>query len=89
MLSYPTQKASVKVSRTYVKDGIYSYFRSGRTMNILAASKDKDTIKQKSWVTWWYRCRRLYCDEQYSAESARNFCERFKEYLKTLLPICI
>ena len=34
-----------------------------------------------------FKCNRVECDEEYIGESARNFGERFKEYLKASSPI--
>ena len=42
----------------------------------------KDTIQQKSWVIYWFRCSRLDCDEEYIGESYRTYGERYREYLK-------
>ena len=70
------------------KYGIQTYFKSSRTLKvILATPKDKDMIKQKTIVISWHRFSRLDCDEEYIGESARTFCERFKEYLKAPSPM--
>ena len=60
-----------------------TYFKSGRTLkNIFVGTQDKDMVKQKSGVIYWFRCGRLGCDEEYSGESAKTFGESFKEHLK-------
>ena len=42
---------------------------------------------QKSGVIYRYRCDMLKCDEEYIAETARTFGERFQEHLKSPFPI--
>ena len=66
------------------KHRIEVYFKGGRTIkNLLVAPKVKDTITQKSGVSYRYKCARVECDEEHIDEFARTFGERFKEYLKT------
>ena len=60
----------------------------GTLKNTLVTSKDKETIKQKSGLIYWFGCGRLDCDEEYIGESARTFNKRFKEHLKAPSPIC-
>ena len=49
--------------------------------------KDKEEMKKKSNIIYWYKCGRTECDEEYIGESARTFDERFKEHLKAPSPI--
>ena len=49
--------------------------------------KDKEEMRKKSNIIYWYRCGRTECDEEYIGESARTFEERFKEHLKAPSPI--
>ena len=49
--------------------------------------KDKEEMRKKSNIIYWYRCGRTECDEEYIGESARTFDERFKEHLKAPPPI--
>ena len=49
--------------------------------------KDKEEIKKKSNIIYWYKCGRIECDDEYFGESARTFEERYKEHLKTPSPI--
>ena len=52
------------------------------------APKDKDPrIQKKSGVIYRYQCDMVECDEEYIAESLRNFGERFREHLKAPSPI--
>ena len=55
--------------------------------DLLMAPKDKDPFLKKHGVIYRYKCYRVECDEEYIGESARNFAERFKEYLKAPSPI--
>ena len=48
--------------------------------------KDKDTITEKSGVSYGYKCTKVDNDEEYIAESARTFGERFKEQFKASFP---
>ena len=49
---------------------------------LLVLPKDKGTIKQKSGVTYWYKCDRIECEEDYVGVSSKVFGEIFKENLK-------
>ena len=49
--------------------------------------KDKEDMRKKSNIIYWYRCGRTECDDEYIGESARTFEERFKEHLKAPSPI--
>ena len=70
------------------KYGVQAYFRGGNTLkNLLMFPKDKDEMKKKSNIIYWYRCGRTECDDEYIGESARTFEERFKEHLKAPSPI--
>ena len=50
--------------------------------NILVSPKDKDPMKKKIGIICWFRCQEPKCDDEYIAELARTFAERFKEHLK-------
>ena len=70
------------------KYGVQAYFRGGNTLkNLLMFPKDKEEMKKKSNIIYWYKCGRTECDEEYIRESARTFDERFKEHLKAPSPI--
>ena len=70
------------------KYGVQAYFRGGNTLkNLLMFPKDKDEMKKKSNIIYWYRYGRTECDDEYIGESARTFEERFKEHLKAPSPI--
>ena len=60
---------------------------SSTIKNFMVASKDRDTITQKSGVVYRHECRKEECDEVYIRELARTFEEKFKEYLKALSSI--
>ena len=62
----------MKASRIYAENmDIQTYFKSDRTLeNILVTPKDKDNIKQKSGVIYWYRCNRVECDEEDSGSQS-------------------
>ena len=55
--------------------------------NLLMFPKDKEEMRKKSNIIYWYRCGRTECDDEYIGESARTFEERFKEHLKAPSPI--
>ena len=62
-----------KLKKICKKYGMKTYFKSGRTLkNNLVALKDKDTIKQKTGVIYWFRCGWLDCEKEYIGESAIN-----------------
>ena len=70
------------------KYGIQVYFKGGKTIkNLLVSPKDKDNIKKKSNVIYWFRCNKIDCEEEYIGESSRTFEERYKEHLKAPSPI--
>ena len=70
------------------KYGMQVYFKGGKTLkNLLVSPKDKDNIKKKSNVIYWFRCDKIDCKEEYIGESSRTFEERYKEYLKAPSPI--
>ena len=70
------------------KYGIQVYFKGGKTIeNLLVSPKDKDNIKKKSNVIYWFRCDKIDCKEEYMGDSARTFEERYKEHLKAPSPI--
>ena len=41
----------------------------------------------KSGAIYWFQCRDLTCDDEYTGETSRTFGERFKEHLKEPSPI--
>ena len=70
------------------KYGIQVYFKGGKTIkNLLVLSKDKDNIKKKSNVIYWFKCDKIDREEEYIGESSRTFEERYKEHLKAPSPI--
>ena len=70
------------------KYGIQVYFKGGKTIkNLLVLPKDKDNIKKKSNVIYWFRCDKIDCEEEYIGESSRTFEVRYKEHLKAPSPI--
>ena len=63
-------------------------FQGRKTIkNLLVSPKDKDNIKKKSNVIYWFRCDKIDCKEDYIGESSRTFEERYKEHLKAPSPI--
>ena len=38
-------------------------------------------------MIYWFRCDRIYCEDEYIGESSRTFGERNKEHLKAPSPI--
>ena len=63
--------------------GIQVHFKGGKTIkHLLVSPKDKDNIKKKSSVIYWFKCDSIDCEEEYIGESARTFGERYKEHLK-------
>ena len=67
---------------------VQAYFRGENTLkNLLMFPKDQDKMKKQSNITYWYRCGRTECDDEYNGESVRTFEERFKEHLKAPSPI--
>ena len=70
------------------KYGIQVYLKGGKTIkNLLVSPKDKDNIKKKSNVIYWFRCDKIDCKEEYIGKSSRTFEERYKEHLKAPSPI--
>ena len=68
--------------------GIQVHFKSGKTLkDELVAPKDKDHITKKSGIIYRVKCDRLECDEEYIGKTSRTFGERFKEHLKSPIPI--
>ena len=77
------QGLSESFKRTCNKCGVQVHLKGGLTIkNLLMAPKDKYPILKKSRVIYRYKYDRVECDEEYIGESARNFGEIFKEYLK-------
>ena len=71
-----------------MKHGIGVYFKGGNTIKeLLAHSKDKDNIAQKSGVIYRYKCDRVDCGEEYIGESGRTFAERFRKHMRPPSPI--
>ena len=50
--------------------------------------KDRETITKQSNITYWFKCGRTECDDEYIEESARTFEERYKLHLKAASSIC-
>ena len=70
------------------KHGVEMYFRGGNTIrDLLVHPKDRDTILQKSYVIYRYKCGRMDCEEEYIGESGGEFVERFREHLRAPSPI--
>ena len=64
------------------------HFKAGRAIkDHLVKSKDRDTIWQKSWVIYRYKCGRMDCEEECTKDSGRTFAERYKEHMKAPSPI--
>ena len=58
---------------------IQVYFKGGKTLNnLLVSPTDKDNIKKKSSVIYWFRCDKIDCEEEYIGESSRTFEEMYK-----------
>ena len=77
-----------KFQKHLQKYGKQVYFKGGKTIkNLLVSPKDKDNIKKKSNVIYWFRCDKIDNEEEYIGESSRTFEERYKEYLKAPSPI--
>ena len=84
ILSYPTHKVFVKVSKRSVVD-----MTSKLTSKVAEPSKtfwpppkDKDPMVNQSDAIYWYQCGDLGCDDEYIGETSRTFGERYKEHLK-------
>ena len=84
ILSYPTHKVFVKVSKGSVVDMASKHTsRVGKTIkNLLVSPKDKDPILNQSGAIYRYQCNNLDCDDEYIGETSRTFGERYKEHLK-------
>ena len=89
ILSYPTHKVFVKVSKRCVVD-----MASKLTSKVAAPSKiswspprTKTLWSTKVDVIYWYQCGDLDCDDEYIGETSRTFGERYKEHLKDPSPI--
>ena len=54
---------------------------------MLVKPKDKDPLDKKSGAIYWYQCRELACNGEYTGETSRMFRERYKEHLKECSPI--
>ena len=51
------------------KYGVQVHFKGGTTLkNLLVSPKDKDTIRKKSSVIYWFKCYRIDCEEEYIGE---------------------
>ena len=84
ILSYPTHKVFVKVSKRSVVD-MASKLTSKVAepiKNLLGSPKDKDPMVNQSGTICWYQCGDLGCDDEYIGETSRTFGERCKEHLK-------
>ena len=70
------------------KYGIQTHLKGNRNIkNILVSPKDKESMKNKSGVIYWFHYGELVCDEEYIGETSSTFGERFKEHLKEHFPI--
>ena len=79
---------SENLKGTCKKYGVQVHFKGGNTIkSLMMAPKDKDPLTKKSGVIYRYKCDRVECDDEYIAESARTFGERFKEHQKAPSPI--
>ena len=84
ILSYPTHKVFVKVSKRSVVD-----MASKLTSKVAEPSKTfwspprtKTQMVNQSGAIYWYQCGDLGCDDEYIGETSRTFGERYKEHLK-------
>ena len=77
ILSYPTHKVFVKVSKRSVVD---------MASKLTGLPKEKDPMVNQSGAIYWYQCGDLGCDDEYIGETSRTFGERYKEHLKA--PLC-
>ena len=85
---YALRSCAKSIKNICKQYGIQTYFKSGKTLkNILVAAKDKNMVKQKSGVIYWFRCCRLDCEKEYIWKLTRIFSEKFKEHLKATSPI--
>ena len=89
ILSYPTHKVFVKVSKRSVVG-----MASKLTPKVAAPSKtswsppkEKDLMVNQSDAIYWYQCEDLTCDDEYIGETSRTFGKRYKEHLKDPSPI--
>ena len=84
ILTYPTHKVFVKVSKRSVnRYVIQTHFKGGRTIkSLLVSPKDKEPMVNQSGAIYWYQCGDLGCDDEYIGETSRTFGERNKEHLK-------
>ena len=83
ILSFPTHKVFVKVSKGSVVGMASNHFKGGTTIkNLLVSPKDKDPMVNQSSAIYWYQCGDLGCDDEYIGETSRTFGERYKEHLK-------
>ena len=84
ILSYPTHKVFVKVSKRSVVD-----IASKLTSKVAEPSKTfwspprtKNPMVNQSGAIYWYQCGDLGCDDEYTGETSRTFGKRYKEHLK-------
>ena len=64
------------------------YYKGGSTIkDLLVHPKDKDTILQKSWGIYRYKCGMVDFEEEYIGESGRTFAERLREHMRAPSPI--
>ena len=93
ILSYPTHKVFLKVSKISVVD-----MASKLTSKVAEPSKTfwSPPRTKTQWSTkvvpsigtsvsgaiYWYQCGDLGCDDEYIGETSRTFGERYKEHLK-------
>ena len=83
ILSYPTHKVFVKVSkRSVVGMASKHTSRVAEPSKPTGPPKDKDPMVNQSGAIYWYQCGDLGCNDEYIWETSRTFGERYKEHLK-------
>ena len=83
-----TQGVCISIKKIRSRYGIQSHFKGNSTIkNLLALSKNKDPMANKSGAIYWFQCGNLTCDNEYIGETSRTSGERFKEHLKEPFPI--
>ena len=71
-----TQGISESFKNICQRYGIQVHFKGGATLkNLLVTPKDKDSIKKKNSVIYWFKCDKIDCEEEYIGESSRTFGE--------------
>ena len=75
ILSYPTHKVFVKVSkRSVVGMALKPTSKVACTIkSLLVSPKDKDPMVNQSGAIYWYLCGDVGCDDEYIGETSRTF----------------